>query len=271
MLYRDAPQEESVPRRWPWLVRGFRKYACRYVRKHFCAVRLSKSSAASPTTNEPLLLVLNHPAWWDPLIGVVLSRELAGYDHFAAIDAVAVRQYRFFTKLGFVGVETNSVRGAVEFLRTGSAILAQPGRAFWVTAQGRFTDVRERPLAIRSGVGHLAARLTAGVVLPVAMEYTFWMESTPEALVRLGEPLRVAEHPGLTGKKWTALIESALTRNLDTLNAEAIKRDPGAFRELLGGKTGVGGVYDLWRRLKSWVHGRRFDPSHEAATREAKK
>jgi 1-acyl-sn-glycerol-3-phosphate acyltransferase len=263
-------QRIALPKRWPWLVRGFRRYACRYVRKHFHAVRLSKSGGTFPATDEPLLVVLNHPSWWDPMIGIVLSRECADRDQFAAIDAVAVHQYRFFAKLGFVGVDTKSLRGAAEFLRAGTAILSQPRRVFWVTAQGRFTDVRERPLALQSGVGHLAARLSSGIVLPVALEYTFWTESTPEALVRIGEPLRIAEHPGLHGKEWTALIESALTRNLDVLNTEAMNRDPSAFTELLSGKTGVGGVYDWWRRLKSWVRGRKFDPSHDTATREAK-
>jgi 1-acyl-sn-glycerol-3-phosphate acyltransferase len=260
----------SLPEHWPWLVRGFRKYACRYVRKHFHAVRLSKSGAAFPTSDEPLLIVLNHPSWWDPMIGIVLSRAFADRDQFAAIDAVAVQQYRFFTKLGFVGVDTKSLRGAAQFLRDGSAILSQPRRVFWVTAQGRFTDVRERPLALQSGAGHLAARLASGIVLPIALEYTFWTERTPEALVRIGEPLRIADHPGLSGKQWTALIEDSLTRNLDALNAESMRRDPTAFTELLAGKTGVGGVYDAWRRLKSWLRGRKFDPSHDAATKGAK-
>ena len=256
-----------LPPRWPWLVRLFRWHACRYVRRHFHALRLSKSGHVFPATDEPLLVVLNHPSWWDPLIGIVLSRVYAEREQFAAIDAVAVRQYRFFQKIGFVGVDTKSLRGAAEFLRSGCAILTQPRHVFWVTAQGRFTDVRERPLALQSGVGHLASRLTAGVVLPVGLEYTFWTERTPEALVRVGEPLKIADHPGLNGRAWTALIEAALTRNLDALNAEAARRDPAAFAELLAGKSGVGGVYDTWRRVKSWARGRKFDPSHDAATR----
>jgi 1-acyl-sn-glycerol-3-phosphate acyltransferase len=234
------------------------------------AVRVSKSGTAFPTSDEPLLVVLNHPSWWDPMIGTVLSCQFPDREHFVAIDAIALEQYRFFRKLGFVGVDTKSLRGATAFLRAGCEILSQPNRLFWVTAQGRFTDVRERPLALQSGVGHLAARLERGFVLPVALEYTFWTERTPEALVRLGEPLSVAAHPGLSGKEWTARIEDALTRNLDALNAEAIRRDPAAFTELLAGKTGVGGFYDFWRRLKSWARGRKFDPSHDAATREAK-
>jgi 1-acyl-sn-glycerol-3-phosphate acyltransferase len=255
------PQTAALPRRWHWLTRGFKRYCCRYVRKHFHAVRLSRSSSAIP--DGPLLIVLNHPSWWDPLIGVILSGLFERRDHFAAIDAIAVEKYPFFKRLGFVGV-----RGAGQFLRIGEAILEEANRAFWVTAQGRFTDVRERPLNLRSGVGHLAARLQRGSVLPVALEYCFWNERTPEALIRIGEPLAIAEHPGLDGKQWMKLIEDSLAMTLDGLNTETIGRDPANFTTLLDGRTGVGGMYDRWRRFKSWLHGERFDPSHEAAMKE---
>ncbi|QDU21187.1 lysophospholipid acyltransferase family protein [Urbifossiella limnaea] len=252
----------ELPRRWPWLVRGFRRYVRRYVRKHVHAVRLAKAGSAFPPPGEPVLVVLNHPAWWDPLVGVVLSDAFAGRDQFAAIDSTALRQYRVFGRLGFVGVDTTSFRGAAEFLRVGQLILSEPNRVLWVTAQGRFSDVRERPLALRSGVGHLAARLGRGVVLPLALEYAFWAERTPEALARVGEPIRVADHAGLDGKAWTRLVEERLTHTLDALNADAMTRDPARFTTVLGGSAGVGGVYDGWRRLKALLTGRRFDPSH---------
>ena len=267
MVRHDNQRGDSLPRRWPWLVRGFRKYACRYVRKHFRAVRLSKSGGTFPATNEPLLVVLNHPSWWDPLIGIVLSRELGEGDHFAAIDAVAVQQYRFFAKLGFVGVDTKSLRGAAAFLRTGCAILSQPNRVFWVTAQGRFTDVRERPLALQSGVGHLAARLERGTVLPVALEYTFWTERTPEALVRVGDPLRIADHPGATGKRWTALIEAALTHNLDALSRRNDDTRPGRVRGVALGQNGCRRCVRPLADSSRGSAGRKFDPSHDAAAR----
>ncbi len=253
----------DLPTRWEWLARGFRKYATRYVRRHFHAVRLSKTSAPVPTGAAPLLVVLNHPSWWDPLLCFVLSHLVPeGKEHFAAIDAVAVEKYRFFTKLGFFGVDTSSLRGAANFLRTASAILSAPDRVVWVTAQGRFSDVRVRPLDLQPGVGHTAARLDRGLILPLALEYPFWTERTPEALARFGTPIDVSEAPGRSGKDWTGRIEDALTETLDGLNAEAMTRDPERFTTLRDGRTGVGGVYDLWRRTKSWARGARFDASH---------
>ena len=237
---RTRPVE--LPRPWHWLIRGFRRYCTRYVRKHFHAVRLSRSSAPMPANGEPILVVLNHPSWWDPLSGIVLSNVCADRDHFAAIDAVAMNRYAFFKRLGFVGVDQRSLRGAVEFLRIGQTILSETGRVFWVTAQGRFTDVRERPLNLRSGVGHLAARLERGFVMPLAIEYAFWNERSPEVLLRFGEPLAIAERRGLDGKQWMKLIEDFLTMTLDGLNAEARSRDPARFETLLSGRSGAGGI-----------------------------
>jgi 1-acyl-sn-glycerol-3-phosphate acyltransferase len=251
----------ELPRRTAWLIRGFYRYADWYVRKHFHAVRLSNTSALLPTDGAPLLVVLNHPSWWDPMIGVILSKRFAGYDHYPAIDAVAVEKYRIFTRLGFFGVDTHSLRGAAVFLRTASAILSAPHRAVWVTAQGRFTDVRTRPLGLQSGVGHVAARMETGSVIPVALEYCFWTERTPEALVRIGRPIDVSQVT-CSARDWTSRIEEALTETLDELNTETMSRDPARFTTLLAGRTGVGGSYDLWRRVTAWARGRRFDPSH---------
>src|SRR5207253_10605254 len=50
----------------------------------------------------------------------------------------------------------------------------------WIAAEGQLTDPRVRPLRLRSGVGHLAARVRQAVLLPLALEYPFWEERTPD-------------------------------------------------------------------------------------------
>lgn len=259
-----APADDPARHRRAWFATGFRdRYVLRYVRKHFHAVRLSKASSPIPAGDAPLVVVLNHPSWWDPMTGTVLTREFGEHrEHFVAIDAEMLKKYPFFKLIGFVGVDTHSLRGAAEFLRTATTLLSKPNRVLWVTAQGEFSDVRTRPLGLRSGVGHLAARLGRGFVLPVAFEYTFWTERTPEALVRIGPAVDVAEAPGRGGREWTARIEQALTATLDGLSADAISRDPARFTPLLGGAVGVGGVYDGFRRVRAWLTGRRFRPAH---------
>jgi len=254
---------DPVAVRRAWFFNGFRDfYVSRYLRKHFHAVRLSKASAALPTGDAPILVVLNHPAWWDPLICTILTKRFGPRDHFAAIDAEAMQKYKFFAKLGFFSVDSKSLRGAAAFLRNAQHILNAPNRGIWITAQGRFSDVRQRPLNLQTGVGHLAARLPRGWIIPVALEYAFWTERTPEALVRIGESIDIATSPGLHGREWTKRIEAALTATLDGLNLEAISRDESLFEPLISGRSGVGGAYDLWRRLAAWATLRKFRPAH---------
>lgn len=252
----------AFPRRWNWLFNGFRRYVMRYLRKHFHGVYLAKASAAIPTDTAPLLIVTNHPSWWDPMIGTAISLRFEDRVHYGAIDAKMLKQYPIFSRLGFFGVDVDTYRGAADFLRMGTALLSVPKNIVWVTAQGRFTDVRTRPLGLRYGVGHLAARSPQAIVLPIAIEYAFWNERTPEAFVRIGDPIHVADFPNESGKQWTARIEAALTATLDALNGDAMSRDPERFSSLLVGRAGVGGMYDFFRRVRAFITRQPFQPAH---------
>lgn len=257
-----AEADPALPRRSEWMVRWFKKYCCRYAARNFHGVRLSRTSAPVPDyPQQPLLFVMNHPSWWDVITSYVLTNRFPLRKHYAPIEAAMLAKYRMFARLGLFGIEPTP-RGAAVFLRTAKAIFEQENTALWVTAQGRFADVRERPIQLRPGVGGVAARMVTGYVIPVAFEYPFWGEKTPEMLVRFGEPLAVSNGNGLDSHEWTRLIEARLTDNMDLLATESIRRDAGLFEEIITGKTGVGGVYDRWRWFKAKLRGKPFDPRH---------
>ena len=258
-----ADRDPALPRQTPWLYRWFLRYSRKYAAKHFHAVRLSRASAAIPAEGTSLVFVVNHPAWWDVITCMILSGRFPTYRHFAPMEVAMFEKYRFFARLGFFGIDPTA-RGAAIFLRTAKAIFTEPGGALWVTAQGRFCDPRERPVELRPGVGGVAARLAAGHIVPVAVEYPFWDERTPECLVRFGRPLSIADGPGWDARRWTTAIEEGLTETMDGLAAEAIRRDPAAFETLVKGRVGVGGVYDRWRQLRGWFTGRRVDLAHSS-------
>lgn len=254
----------NTPRVSPLLLSLFSRYAQGYLARHFHAVRLSRASLPAPalTHGRPLIVYLNHPAWWDPLVGMLLALRLfPGRRHYSPIDAAALLRYKFFERLGFFGIEPGTARGARRFLAVAQEILSQPDAVLWITAGGRFCDPRERPVRLQAGLGHLASRLRNGVVLPLALEYPFWEERFPEALARFGEPVALG-YDGLLPDAWTAVLEKRLAAAQDALAAEALARDPASFEVLLGGSAGVGGIYDAWRRVRSAVRGERFRPEH---------
>lgn len=244
-------RDDAPPTRSRWLMRWFGRYVRRYAGRHFAAVRVSgESRLASLSQNEPIIVVLNHPSWWDPLIGILLTQIFRDRDHYAPIDADSLRRFRFFGRLGFFGVEQGTVHGAVTFMRTGESILRRPASMLWITAQGRFADPRARPLNLRSGISHLGHRLGRGFVLPLALEYPFWEERRPEALARFGAPLDLSSFREASVDHLATTIEESLTNTMEELAGLAQRRDPAAFRILLAHRGGITPIYDWWLKLR---------------------
>ncbi|MEJ2085789.1 MAG: lysophospholipid acyltransferase family protein, partial [Acidobacteriota bacterium] len=135
---RFIPQSSSTLSRWfSWYVKG-------YFRKHFDAVRLSRSGRI-PVVDGPLLVYANHPSWWDPILFCLLTAELFPHRRaFGPMDAAALEKYPLLKKLGVFGVEQGSYRGAARFLQTSEAILTRDDSLLWLTAEGSFSDPRQR-------------------------------------------------------------------------------------------------------------------------------
>lgn len=244
------------------MTRFFGRVMAREMRRSFHSVLLARPGRPELPPGRPVVVVMNHPSWWDPAFGIVLHpRAFPDREGYAPIRAAMLGRYGFFRRIGLFGVE-DGPRGAAGFLETSQAILADPRRALWVTAQGRFVDPRTRPLGLRPGVAHLMARTPEAVALPLAIEYPFWGEKRPEALACFGDPL-----DGRTGggaKAWADRLEEALTATCDRLALLAQARDPAAFTNVLAGRAGVGGVYGAWQRLRSLARGERHRPEHLA-------
>lgn len=234
--------------------------------RRFHAVRVSRSGLPRVAADRPLIVYTNHPSWWDPALFILLGIKLMpGRPGYGPMDAKALGQYGLFQRMGVFGVDLETRRGAAQFLATSLRVLGTPGGMLWVTAEGGFADHRRRPIRLRPGVAHLARRVPDAVIVPLAVEYTFWNESKPEALARFGDPIEAGRERSVA--EWTAHLEAELARTMDALCAESSTRDPHLFQALVRGKVGVGGIYDLFRRTGAWLRGRRFDPRHEP-TRE---
>lgn len=260
---RRVSKPVELPAISPRLLQWFGWYSRGYLRRHFHGLRLS--NFGFPSRSElPIVIYCNHASWWDPLVCLVLKNiffeERAAY---APIESAMLDRYRFFKRLGFFGVEQNSLRGAARFLKVGEAILQDPKNLLVVTPQGRFVDIRERPLCFKAGLGSLASRSGRALFVPLAIEYTFWNERLPEVLVRFGTPLTAGER-SFSPEEWTELLEERLMQTQDFLAEEGQSRNPGLFKSLLEGGAGQGGFYDLWRWAKAQVTGENFRREHGA-------
>jgi 1-acyl-sn-glycerol-3-phosphate acyltransferase len=262
---RGLPHSKTLPRISQPLLNWFTWYSRRYLRRHFHSLRVARTGMPPAANNLPLIIYANHAAWWDALVGLVLKVEFfKDRNAFAPIDAEALKQYRMFGRMGFFGVEQGTRRGAVQFLRTAETILHEPDSLLVITPQGRFADVRERPLRFEAGLSHLAIRVQRAVFLPMATEYVFWEERLPEILLRFGEPVevRAEDSAAFDAKYWTTLFEQKMAATQDALAESAQRRSLDEFQIILRGGAGQGGIYDWWRAAKAKMRGENFRREH---------
>ena len=242
----------------------FSRYLRWYVPRSFHAVRVAHGERfprAGSIASERLIVTLNHPSWWDPLISILLSRHLLpGYFHYAPMEASALAHYRFMRRLGLFAVDNSAPsRASIQFLRAGMHVLDAPSSVLWVTPEGHFTDVRHRPIVWKPGLATLVARARPCTVVPLALEYAFWDERLPEALALIGEPMTFDGAKTTSDECGMHLIQR-MTAAQDELAALALTRSSRCFETVLRGSTGVGRVYDLWKRTQARITGRTYIP-----------
>jgi 1-acyl-sn-glycerol-3-phosphate acyltransferase len=242
----------ALPHISPLLLRWFVWYTRRYAAKHFHSIRVNANQSFE--TSGPLVVYANHPSWWDPIVCLQLAvRLFPDRKHYAAMDTEALRRYRFFTRLGFFPAQPASYSGARQFLTSTREILERADSVLWVTAQGRFADVRERPLKLLPGVAHIA-NAHSFTAIPLALEYRLGTERSADAYARFGEPFSASSDLGA--------FESRLQRCMDELSHDVISGAAEHYAPMLAGSAGTTAPYELWQRLRSRLAGERYHPEH---------
>lgn len=244
---------------WKW---GFQGFCRRFVRKHFNRFRVVRDSIPDFDPFDSVTCFVNHASWWDPIVAIMLTDLFHdGRSFYAPIDAEALEKYTLFRKLGFFGVERGTVSGVRSFLQTSRSILDDPRNSLWISPSGGFNDVRQHA-PFEPGLGHLAASPRERFFVPVAIEYPFWHERNPEILVMYGKPIRNS-HWNLDKREWTNFFEACLGETQSALALYSIERREECFENVLTGRAGVGGLYDMLRRVRCHLKQEPYVATHQ--------
>lgn len=261
-MEKSAAASGTIAEASPRLISLFLAYLRWYMPRHFHALRIAHRDRF-PAAARPLIICINHPSWWDPLTILMLSRALTpGRIAYAPMEAEALSHYGFFRRIGAFAVDNTSSRAAAQFIRQAQQILLRPNAILWMTPEGRFTDVRQRPADWRPGVAGLTRHLEGCTVVPVAIEYTYWDERLPEILCSVGEPMQFAGRGSERSKARNMRLEEAMAALQDELAGYALTRDAAHFSAVFAGKAGVSATYDVWQRLKSKLKGKPYVAEH---------
>jgi 1-acyl-sn-glycerol-3-phosphate acyltransferase len=256
----NRSDHEAIPPPSQAVLKAFGLYLRWYLRRHFHAVRIANAAALTRHPG-PLIVYVNHASWWDPLTCMLLARAMfPAHRHHGPMDGDALARYPLLRKLGLFPVERGTTRGAAQFMNASMEIMRAESSLLWLTPQGAFSDVRQRPVVFKPGLAGILKRCPDATAIPLAIEYTFWDERLPEVLINVGEPQRL--DPATSTSDVQQTLAAKLTSAQDSLSALAQLRDPNSFENLLSGSAGVGLAYDTARRLSSWMRGKKYQAEH---------
>jgi 1-acyl-sn-glycerol-3-phosphate acyltransferase len=199
----------------------------------------------------PVLVVMNHAAWWDPLVCLLVQRRwMPSRTSCAPMEADQLVKFGFFKKLGLFGIDPDDPASLEAMGRYVALRFTSDRRpTLWITPQGRFADVRD-PIEIRPGAAAIAARTPGLRVLSLAVEYGFWVDPRPELFLRVVE---VPAPPGpASTASWHRAVLAGMRANQSALAALVRSRDPGGFEAIVGGPRagGTNPFYDLWLKIR---------------------
>lgn len=162
----------------------------------------------------PLVLVANHPSWWDGFLLREVQRRLRPTAPlYTAMTARELRRHPPLRLMGAVGVGHEGIvraRPLVERLAAGAQ--RHPDAVVAWFPQGRIVPSFARPLGFRPGVELLARRLGQALILPLALHLEQLARPAPTAFILAGPAFRVRD-----GRMAVAALEATVDRLLDRL------------------------------------------------------
>ncbi|MBC01775.1 MAG: hypothetical protein CMJ34_00525 [Phycisphaerae bacterium] len=243
----------------PRFRRFFSGYAARMVRRRFHAARVLSGDgehlARLDSVDAPVILLMTHASWWDPLVGLVIWRRfIPSRDLLVPMDASELERFDFFRRFGMFGIDPDDP-GSLEAMK--QYVLSrfehsEDRPTLGLTPQGTFTDARE-PIRLRPGAAAIAAASPARPeVRAVAVEYPFWQDKRPELLMSVSPVVAPTSERPTTGD-WHRSMTDAMVDASERLAAASIARDPAAFEFLdpdLGSRSRINPIMDGWLRLR---------------------
>jgi hypothetical protein len=183
-------------------------------------------------------------------MAMVLHRMVLGnrFQSFCMMEEKELRRYRFFTWIGAFSVDRQDARSAMGSVAYISRLLAERhDRALAIFPQGEITSNDRRPLAMFSGMAHVARRAGGATLWPVALRYELRGEQRPEAFIRAG-PSHFAP-ADLDARALTGEAGARLTVACDALRDEVNADQLEGYRVLLRGRPGPDKLFDAARGL----------------------
>jgi 1-acyl-sn-glycerol-3-phosphate acyltransferase len=199
-------------RKSAWFNAMFARHARSRLRATFGRVLVrGASEAREALAGGPLLVVVNHSTWWDPLVILWLSELVLLADGYALMDAKNLRRLPFFAKVGGFGVDLEDPTDGARGIRYAAKLLDAPGRVVFVFPQGTERSPFA-PVELLPGAAQIARVAKRARIVSLGLRYVFGASERPDLWISLGEAETPARSVDQGLRQQTRAIEAELSR-----------------------------------------------------------
>ena len=116
-------------RKSPLLLPLYARYGRRLLRRAFARVWLGGAPWPGGGAG-PVIGFLNHSAWWDPIVLLLLSHDVVRCDGYGLMQGAQLRRFPFFRQIGCFGATGDGIDDARAVAAHAAALLrGAPGAA----------------------------------------------------------------------------------------------------------------------------------------------
>ncbi|MYL34784.1 glycerol acyltransferase [Pontibacillus yanchengensis] len=206
--------------------KGFDFFVKRLARFHFQNVYIN---GAPPSSSKRTLFLVNHSAWWDPIIIFLLNQHIFHGESYAMMHEEGIKKVPIFRRLGAFSINRNNPKDILNSLKYASEQLNH-GHNVWIFPQGDEQHLEKRPLEFSNGAAYITEKTKEVQVIPIAIYYTFQSTRKAYVYISIGESIFPSHYNHLKKEARTQFFEEHCTTLLDQLKQRIILNKTDSFR-----------------------------------------
>ncbi|MBN1632775.1 MAG: lysophospholipid acyltransferase family protein [Ignavibacteria bacterium] len=174
-----------------FLIFFFRKYFEYSFKRNFFRINLKGKELLESTIRKsksseiPVILILNHPNWWDAAFVVHFSYNYMKMDGYCFMEYKQMKDFKFFNKIGAVPIIRENAEYSLKSLNFVAESIKNKSRLAVIFPQAELTHNSKKPCKLYSGFYYLMTKIERGIIICGFLDYRFTTEQRPELFVNI--------------------------------------------------------------------------------------
>ena len=174
-----------------YLIYFFKKYFKYSLKKNFFRINLKGRKLLEETIKKskaseiPLILILNHPNWWDAAFVTHLIYSYLKMEGYCFMEYKQMKDFKFFNKIGAVPIIRENAEFSLKSLNFVIDAIKNKSLMAVIFPQAELTHNSKKPYKFFSGFYYLMKKTKKGIIICGYLDYRFTTEQRPELYVNI--------------------------------------------------------------------------------------